>query len=123
MANIKLCKLRDRGDWLHIVKGKAMTRMRLNTVFGGQGSGIGNAAQQINKGLALHPELVKKLGAKRLLKEAVVMPVRYPQLFQGILAPWKGILLYGPPGTGKTMLAKVTLRYIASYYNVIFITS
>lgn len=27
--------------------------------------------------------------AKRLLKEAVVMPLRYPQLFTGITAPWK----------------------------------
>lgn len=34
------------------------------------------------------------------------MPVKYPQLFTGLLKPWCGILLYGPPGTGKTMLAK-----------------
>uniref|UniRef100_A0A8C9F6L3 Katanin catalytic subunit A1 like 2 n=1 Tax=Pavo cristatus TaxID=9049 RepID=A0A8C9F6L3_PAVCR len=36
--------------------------------------------------------------AKRLVKEAVVYPIRYPQLFTGILSPWKGLLLYGPPG-------------------------
>lgn len=39
--------------------------------------------------------------AKRTLKEAVVYPMKYPELFTGILAPWKGLLLYGPPGTGK----------------------
>jgi len=44
--------------------------------------------------------------AKRLLKEAVVMPVKYPQFFHGLLRPWRGILLYGPPGCGKTLLAK-----------------
>jgi katanin p60 ATPase-containing subunit A1 len=42
--------------------------------------------------------------SKRLIKEAIVFPIKFPQLFQGLLKPWKGILLYGPPGTGKTMV-------------------
>ncbi|XP_064086808.1 uncharacterized protein LOC135201642 isoform X5 [Macrobrachium nipponense] len=44
---------------------------------------------------------------KQILKEAVLMPSQYPQLFQGGAKPWTRLLLYGPPGTGKTKLAKV----------------
>eukprot|EP00095_Tigriopus_kingsejongensis_P005196 maker-scaffold321_size207582-snap-gene-1.35 protein:Tk05196 transcript:maker-scaffold321_size207582-snap-gene-1.35-mRNA-1 annotation:"vacuolar protein sorting-associated protein 4a" len=44
--------------------------------------------------------------AKEALKEAVILPIKFPHLFQGKRTPWKGILLYGPPGTGKSYLAK-----------------
>ncbi|KAL3150569.1 hypothetical protein ABBQ32_000381 [Trebouxia sp. C0010 RCD-2024] len=58
-------------------------------------------------------------GAKHLLREALVMPLQFPDIFTGILAPWKGILLYGPPGTGKTLLARaVATECKTTFFNI-----
>ena len=64
-------------------------------------------------------DIVGLESAKRLVKEAVVYPIKYPQLFTGILSPWKGLLLYGPPGTGKTLLAKaVATECNTTFFNI-----
>jgi len=43
---------------------------------------------------------------KKIITETIIMPRLRPDIFKGLLAPSKGILMYGPPGTGKTLLAK-----------------
>jgi len=43
---------------------------------------------------------------KQALREAVMLPRTFPQLFTGRRKPPSRILLYGPPGTGKTLLVQ-----------------
>ncbi|XP_073770246.1 katanin p60 ATPase-containing subunit A-like 2 isoform X2 [Danio rerio] len=91
----------------------------------GMNSDMKELAAVISRDIYLHnpnvrwDDIIGLEAAKRLVKEAVVYPIKYPQLFTGILSPWKGLLLYGPPGTGKTMLAKaVATECNTTFFNI-----
>ena len=57
--------------------------------------------------------------AVEIIKEAVVIPMRFPTLFKKLKAKRSnGMILYGPPGTGKTMIARATASEVeACFFN------
>ncbi|CAD8102968.1 unnamed protein product [Paramecium sonneborni] len=58
---------------------------------------------------------------KQEIKEAIELPLSYPELYRQIgIDPPRGVLLYGPPGTGKTMIAKAVAHHTtASFIRVV----
>lgn len=54
--------------------------------------------------------------AKKSIQEVVVWPMLRPDLFHGIRAPPKGLLLFGPPGTGKTLIGKCIASQVVKYF-------
>lgn len=56
---------------------------------------------------------------KDTLIEMVVLPAKRPDLYSGLRAPGRGILLYGPPGTGKSLIAKaVATNMQATFFSI-----
>jgi len=57
--------------------------------------------------------------AKKTIIELIVWPMKNPQLFQGLRALPRGLLLFGPPGTGKTLIAKAIAHQSgATFFNI-----
>ncbi|KRZ32854.1 Fidgetin-like protein 1 [Trichinella pseudospiralis] len=57
--------------------------------------------------------------AKMAIKEIVVWPMLRPDIFTGLLAPCKGLLLFGPPGTGKTLIGKcIASQCRATFFSI-----
>jgi len=49
------------------------------------------------------------------LKEMVILPLLYPEVFQRLhVTPPRGVLFHGPPGTGKTLLARALASSVSA---------
>lgn len=58
-----------------------------------------------------------------IIKEAVLMPIHYPELFTSGLKPWRSALIHGPPGSGKTLLARILYAETRNFITFFNITS
>eukprot|EP01035_Chromulina_nebulosa_P022723 gene22723-29418_t len=57
--------------------------------------------------------------AKKCVNELICWPMSRPDIFKGIRALPKGLLLFGPPGTGKTLIGKAISSQVgATFFSI-----
>lgn len=74
----------------------------------------------IDSGVPVTFEDIAGLGfAKKTVEELVIWPMKRPDMFKGLTAVPKGLLLFGPPGTGKTLIGKAIAHQSgATFFNI-----
>lgn len=96
-----------------------------NNGGGDGGAGVNNeeiadiAWERMHETNIKYSDIVGCAEAIERIKESVVLPVKFPRLFDRLNAKRShGIMLYGPPGTGKSMIARATASEVnACFFN------
>ncbi|KAG9392821.1 fidgetin-like protein [Carpediemonas membranifera] len=77
---------------------------------------LGEIAQ--SSGSVRWADVVGLGAAKKAVTEAVIWPLRRPDLFTGLTGP-RGVMLFGPPGNGKTMIGRALANEAgATFFNI-----